>query len=81
MNRTDEQQVVAVIRLLPADFLVVSQIEQRQEADTELLAVGLVEREGPVEHGQDTQRVAVIGNRVPVVDNQLRLGMQFLDFR
>lgn len=80
VNRTDEQQVVAVVRLLPADFLVVSQIEQRQEADTELLAVGLVEREGPVEHGQDAQRVAVVGNRVPVVDNQLRLGVQFLDF-
>lgn len=46
----------------------------------ELLAVGLVEREGPVEHGQDTQRVAVVGNRVPMVDNQLRLGMQFFDF-
>ena len=80
VNRADEHQIVAVVRLLPADFLVVSQIEQRQEADAELLAVGLVEREGPVEHGQDTQRVAVVGNRVPVVDNQLRLGMQLLDF-
>lgn len=80
VNRTDEQQVVAVVGLLPADFLVVSQVEQRQEADAELLAVGLVERKGPVEHGQDAQRVAVVGNRVPMVNDQLRLGMQFLDF-
>ena len=80
VNGADEHQIVAVVGLLPADFLVVSQVEQRQEADAELLAVGLVERKGPVEHGQDAQRVAVVGNRVPMVNDQLRLGMQFLDF-
>lgn len=52
MNGADEHQIVAVVGLLSADFLVVSQVEQRQEADAELLAVGLVEREGPVNTGR-----------------------------